>query len=94
MLIDYYRRPYISKYDPEFRVTFDEQLYATRTESLHPPEYAPRRSVLKGFTIMEVKFRFHVPSWFHRIIQSYELHRISVSKICSGIETFGLTPKL
>ena len=26
MLIDYYRRPYVSKLDPEFRVTFDEQL--------------------------------------------------------------------
>jgi len=94
MLIDYYRRPYVSKYDPEFRVTFDEKLRATKTDTLHPGKGARERSVMRGYTIMEVKFRFHVPSWFHRIIQSCELDRVSVSKICKGIEVFHLTPKL
>ncbi|MDJ0836382.1 MAG: polyphosphate polymerase domain-containing protein [Acidobacteriota bacterium] len=94
MLIDYRRRPYVSRLDPEFRVTFDEQLYGEATEDLFPDKVGFRRSILTGKTVLEVKFRYHVPSWFHRIIQTYELHRISISKICKGIETFGLAPAL
>jgi len=83
-LIDYVRRPYISKFDPEFRLTFDEQLQATDTDRLFPKATSRTRRVAPGFTVMELKFRHHVPSWFHRIIQSYELRRRSFSKICEG----------
>ena len=88
-LIDYFRRPYVSKYDPEFRLTFDEQLAATKTSTLFPPPGRSRK-ILQGYTVLEVKFRYHLPSWFHRLIQSYELRRISISKICSGVEVLGL----
>ena len=94
MLIDYRRRPYVSRLDPEFRVTFDEQLSGQATDQLFPDQSTFRRSVLLGKTVLEVKFRYHVPSWFHRIIQSYELNRVSISKICKGIEAFGLVPVL
>jgi len=93
MLIDYRRRPYVTRYAPEFRLTFDEGLVATHTGRLHPQQEATR-AVLRGYTIMEVKFRYHVPSWFHRVIQSYDLRRVSISKYCKGIEAFGLTPHL
>jgi hypothetical protein len=93
MLIDYARRPYMSRYAPEFRLTFDDELRATHTQLLHPRR-EQRRSILPGYTILEVKFRFHVPSWFHRIIQSYELGRVSISKYCRGVEAFRLTPHL
>ncbi|MFT5111110.1 MAG: SPX domain protein involved in polyphosphate accumulation [Parasphingorhabdus sp.] len=89
-LIDYQRRPYISKYDPGFRITFDEQLLATRTRCLFPgPELQPRQ-VVAGYTVLEVKFRHHMPSWFHQVLQSHELRRISISKIVSGMEVLGL----
>ncbi len=90
MLIDYQRRPYISKYDAEFRLTFDDHLSATRTECLFPMPYERSRAVLRGYTVMEVKFRYHMPSWFHRVVQSYGLRRVSVSKICEGISTWEL----
>ena len=48
------------------------------------------KQVVAGFTILEVKFRHHLPSWFHRVIQTHELRRISISKIVSGMETLGL----
>ena len=89
-LIDYYRRPYISKYDSEFRVTLDERLYATETTELFPGKTAIRRPVKQGYTIMEVKFNRHIPAWFHRIIQSYELRRLSISKICEGMQALGM----
>ncbi len=89
-LIDYWRRPYLSKYDPEFRVTFDSDLHATDTERLFPLPHQRRRQLKAGYTVMEVKFKRHVPAWFHRLIQSYELRRISISKICTGLEALEL----
>ena len=89
-LVDYLRRPYVSKFDPEFRLTFDEQLATTRTDALFPSSRSIRRRVLSGYTVMELKFRHHVPSWFHRIIQAYQLRRVSISKICYATQTLGL----
>ena len=89
-LIDYVRRPYISKFDPGFRITFDEALSATRTDVLFPDERFQSKKVLAGNTVLEVKFRHHLPSWFHRVIQVHELRRISISKICQGMETLGM----
>lgn len=90
-LVDYIRRPYISRFDPEFRLTFDRELRGTRTESLFPNGNSPQsRRFLHGYTVMEVKFRRHIPSWFHRLIQAYELRRISVSKICYAMEALSI----
>jgi hypothetical protein len=89
-LIDYVRRPYISKYDSEFRITFDEQLRATSTSELFPPQVLNSYPILLGYTVMEVKFARHIPAWFHRIIQAYELKRVSISKIVEGMKVLGL----
>ncbi len=94
VLIDYWRRPYISRYSPEFRLTFDDTLQGTRADSLHPERMRQSFSALRGYTVMEVKFRYHVPSWFHRIIQSYELKRVSISKYCKVIEVCRLASNL
>ena len=89
-LIDYHRRPYISKYDPGFRITFDEKLQATQTNRLFPLQTCAPRRVIAGYSVVEVKFRHHLPSWFHQVIQAHELQRISISKIVSGMERLGL----
>jgi hypothetical protein len=85
-LIDYLRRPYLSKYDHEFRVTFDEVLHGYRTDRLFPGRTVAGRQLMPGYTVMEVKFSRQVPAWFHRIIQSYELRRVPLSKICEGMK--------
>ena len=90
VLVDYQRRPYISKYDPEFRLTFDDTLRGTFTRSLDPGPEALTMSVLPGYTILEVKFRFHMPKWFHRLIQSMELRRLSISKYCKCCQALGV----
>jgi hypothetical protein len=89
-LIDYSRRPYYSKYDHNFRVTFDEGLKGTRTSKIFPANDFPSRNILSGHTILEVKFSHQIPSWFHKIIQTHELRRVSISKICAGMETLGI----
>ena len=94
MLIDYQRRAYQSKYDYEFRITFDGELYGTHTEQLFPKNKVNKRKLIDGYTIMEVKFRKHVPPWFHRIMIKYQLNRISISKYCTGMEATNLIENL
>lgn len=89
-LIDYQRRPYISKYDPNFRITFDEQLRATHTSQLFSNWSPAPRRILAGYTVVEVKFRHHLPAWFHQVIQAHELRRVSISKIVAGMERLNL----
>lgn len=89
-LIDYKRRPYVSRFDPGFRVTFDRSLTACQTDYLLPDARFVAKKALAGYTVLEIKFLHHLPSWFHRLIQVHELHRVSVSKICVGMEKLGL----
>ena len=44
-----------------------------------PMKYKP------GNSILEVKFERSMPAWFHRIIQSYDLRRESISKFVLGV---------
>ncbi len=94
ILVDYFRRPYLSKVDPEFRLTFDDSLACTVTPHLFPRRFENSRRILPGFTILEVKFRTFVPRWFHRVIQSFELRRVSISKYCAAVEACRLAAKL
>lgn len=94
MLIDYQRRAYQSKYDYEFRITFDGELYGTHTQKLFPKDDVFKRKLIDGYTIMEVKFRKHVPPWFHRIMIKYQLNRVSISKYCTGMEATNLIENL
>ena len=89
-LVDYERRPYLSRYDPSFRITFDERLSTTQSTGLFPSINQTFKRVIAGYTIMEVKLQSHLPSWFHRVIQTHELRRVSVSKIVTSMETLGL----
>lgn len=94
MLIDYQRRAYQSKYDYEFRITFDSNLSGTHTNLLFPESEVFRRELIHGYTIMEVKFRKSVPPWFHRIMVKYQLKRLSISKYCTGMESTSLIENL
>ena len=89
-LVDYERRPYLSRYDPSFRITFDEMLSTTRSAGLFPSNGQTSKKVIAGYTVMEVKLQNRLPSWFHRVVQTHELQRISISKIVTSMETLGL----
>ena len=85
-MIDYNRKPLINKFGLYFRLTFDSDLVTTETNYLFednkkfffPLKYRP------GNSILEVKFERSIPAWFHRIIQSYNLNRRSISKFVLG----------
>jgi len=90
VLVDYYRRPYVSRYDLEFRLTFDDSLHGMPTSRLFPRRSALRRRLIPGYTILEIKFLSHIPAWFHRLIRTYDLERFSLSKYCLGLNSTGL----
>ena len=96
MVIEYIREPYISDHDGKFRVTFDSDLTGISTSSIWNAHDAVERwaSLLPENSIMEVKFNRRIPAWFHRIIQAYELDRVSVSKYVLGVKRLQLAVDL
>ena len=89
LLVDYVRRPYVSPYDMNFRVTFDSTLLTTATNRLFPSSPSNWLESIAGYTILEVKFNRRIPAWFHRILQSHNMRRLSFSKFVQGMETTG-----
>ena len=86
ILIDYEREPYINKHGLYFRLTFDRNLSCINLNNKLNKNILDKSIECKsGFTILEVKFERRIPLWFHRIIQSYNLRRQSISKFVLGM---------
>ena len=91
VLVDYIRRPYTNKYGLYFRLTFDSNISAVLSNNLFLGENSNYfQKCRAGYTILEVKFDRSIPPWFHRIIQNYNLHRLSISKFVMGMEQCGI----
>jgi SPX domain protein involved in polyphosphate accumulation len=84
--IDYYRRPYVISNGLYFRLTFDNNLSSSKINKLEFTNKSEPNVLCKaGKTILELKFERSIPAWFHRIIQCYNLRRMSISKYVLGI---------
>ena len=94
LLVDYERRPYVSAYSPDFRVTFDSALELTVTDRLFDRTADCQRLFMPGYSVVEVKFSSKVPAWFERLMGSYDLKPVTVSKYHKGMERTGLACKL
>ncbi|MDC0488961.1 polyphosphate polymerase domain-containing protein [Pelagibacteraceae bacterium] len=86
VLVDYNRQPYVNKHGLYFRLTFDHNLSCINLNN-NFENILKNQSVLckAGYTILEVKFDRSIPLWFHRIIQTYNLRRQSISKFVLGM---------
>ncbi len=86
ILIDYNRKPLVNKNGLYFRLTFDNDLKSSKTNSLfHDNQFFLSNKCKPGYTILEVKFERSIPAWFHRTIQAYDLRRQSISKFVYGV---------
>ena len=94
VLVDYIRKPYTSNYDSNFRITFDSSIESKKSLSLFPSENFGLIKSLPGYVIMEVKFHRRIPAWFHRILQTYNLSRVSISKFVLGMASTNLATDL
>lgn len=86
IIIDYKRQPFVSKHGLYFRLTFDQNIACIDLEN-NLREIPNNNSYLckAGYTILEVKFDRSIPAWFHRVIQTYNLKRESISKFVLGM---------
>lgn len=91
VLVDYRRKPFTSEFDMNFRLTFDSEITAIATDEVFPDKNASGWHQCKsGWTVLEIKFDRRIPAWFHRILQSHGMRRLSISKFCLGMESCGL----
>lgn len=90
VLVDYIRKPFTSNYDSNFRITFDSSIISKESMYLFPDENYRNIQSLPGYVIMEVKFHRRIPAWFHRILQTYNLSRVSISKFVLGMTSTNL----
>ena len=89
VVVDYNRQALLSKNGLYFRLTFDSDIKSCSSQNLFEKEHEWKLCI-PGNDILEVKFDLNIPPWFHRIIQNYQLKRISVSKFVLGMETTNL----
>ena len=76
----------LNKHGLYFRLTFDKNLSCVKLENKIENSLLNNSIECKsGLTILEVKFERSIPLWFHRIIQSYNLRRQSISKFVLGM---------
>lgn len=88
LFVNYKRRPFHQINGLNFRITFDYDLKASKFINFFSNDYSEIIfDCLKGYSIIEIKFERAIPTWFHRIVQCYNLERISVSKYVVGIKT-------
>ncbi len=79
VVVDYHRSAFENRADPDFRATLDREVLAYRAgHDGHPRGDALQ--ITSGFQVLEIKFRYRLPKWFHRLIQEQQLRRTSFSK--------------
>ena len=86
VLIDYTRKPFVNNYGLYFRLTFDQNISCINLSNNLKNTSINQKIICKaGLSILEVKFERSIPLWFHRIIQTYNLRRESISKFVLGM---------
>ena len=91
ILVDYLRKPLVNKYGLYFRLTFDSNLTVSKSRSLYENNnFNNNKKYKPGTTILEVKFERSMPAWFHRVIQTFNLRRQSISKYVLGVCACGV----
>ena len=89
VLVDYDRRAYHNKSGLLFRLTFDSKILSSPSQKLFDKKIHHFKEVRAGFKVLELKFERSIQPWFHRIIQNYNLSRMSISKFAIGMEKSG-----
>ena len=93
VFLSYDREAYESKYDDDFRVTFDDNILC-RTSDLSleiPPSGDP---ILEdGFVLMELKCAGAIPLWMTALLSAEQIYKTSFSKYGTAYKTL-IFPKL
>lgn len=86
VLVAYRREAFFGKYHSNIRITLDSYIKSYKSEKLFLL-YKQPDTVLAKEVILELKFNGSLPSWFHHLIQKYDLVRDAHSKYCASLIT-------
>lgn len=85
-IVSYKRRPFQSKLEKTFRLTFDTNVMV-RNYNLDLNFGGGSKYVIpRGICIMEVKFNNYIPNWAIKILQNNNCLQYKISKFASGLE--------
>lgn len=85
LLIQYKRKPFFSKHNKNFRITFDYDISASKIKNICDKNIYSN-NVNHESVIMEIKFNGIIPPWFTYIIKSNNLNQNSFSKYYNSIK--------
>ena len=85
VLVKYKRKPLISKFDKNLRVTLDYNIEAGAARNFENHENM--NPVFKNYAVLEIKYNNSLPAWLHKIIEKHNFDREPFSKYCRGIDT-------
>ncbi|MBI3290922.1 VTC domain-containing protein, partial [Candidatus Falkowbacteria bacterium] len=84
LFVSYKRKALVGKIDRKFRVTFDYDIKTQLAKDLNI-SYDKLKNVYPQGVVLELKFNNVLPTWFHKIIQRYQLQRLAYSKYCNSL---------
>jgi SPX domain protein involved in polyphosphate accumulation len=86
VLISYLRRPFISKFTNNLRITLDYDLKASKITNGEFLDLNTTNYISPDLAVLEIKFNESLPAWVKHIIVAHNLERDSFSKYESAIE--------
>jgi len=84
LFVRYKRKALVGKLDPKFRITFDYDIQTQSSNSIKPNS-KKWKDIYPAGAVLELKYNNILPSWFHKIIQKFNLERIAYSKYCNAL---------
>jgi SPX domain protein involved in polyphosphate accumulation len=84
----YEREPYLYKFNPDLRITFDKKIRASnRTEINSLFEEEGMVPVIPGYAVLEIKTTsVQYPNWLSCLVAQLNLRHFAISKYVKGVE--------
>ncbi|MFX1280426.1 MAG: VTC domain-containing protein [Promethearchaeota archaeon] len=85
-IVSYKRRPFLSKLEKTFRITFDTNIMVRNFNFDLNFGGGSRCIIPRRICIMEVKFNNYIPKWAIKILQNNNCLQYKISKFANGLE--------
>jgi hypothetical protein len=85
-IVSYKRRPFLSKLEKTFRLTFDTKVMVRNYNFDLNYGGGAKYIIPQGICILEVKFNNYIPNWAIKILQNNNCLQYKISKFASGLQ--------
>ena len=93
VFLSYEREAYYAKDDPNFRITFDEEILCRQTDLSLEHDVGGTSILDKDKVLMEIKCIGGIPLWMTKILSDEKIYKTSFSKYGTAYQTL-IYPKL